>query len=221
MQSKWIKKDSNDTLILMFMGWACDEGMLEGVNFENCDILSFFDYSGDLNCVEVEDFSRYEHIVIVAWSFGVWVADFLSAKGLLPKVEKAMAINGTVKPIHNDYGIREVNFRLTVKGLERVGLSKFYENICSEKSVNCCKREDIAQINELKNLEIQSKQEYNPVLVWDLALVGLKDVIFNPKNMINYWDSVGVKVVKCENVEHYPFSEEGLKVINSFLDGVE
>ncbi|MFI3263507.1 MAG: DUF452 family protein [Rikenellaceae bacterium] len=218
MQSKWIKKDSNDTLVLMFMGWACDEGMLESVNFEHCDMLSFFDYSGDLSKVEVEDYSKYKRVVLLAWSFGVWVSDFLFASGKLPRVDAAMAMNGTVTPIHKTHGIHPTNFRLTVKGLERVGLSKFYDKISTENPINQCTRDIKVQIDELKNLEQWSLHEYNSTLKWDLALIGYKDSIFNPKNMQNYWNSVGTQIINGESIEHYPFNKEGMGVINRFLD---
>ncbi|MFI3268071.1 MAG: DUF452 family protein [Rikenellaceae bacterium] len=218
MQNKWIKKDSNETLILMFMGWACDEDMIKDVDFEGCDMLCFFDYTGDLNDVKIEDYSGYKRVVLLAWSFGVWVADYFHAKGFLPNVDAAMAMNGTVKPIHNKFGIHELNFKLTVRGLERVGLSKFYDKISAETPINPCKRDIKVQIEELKNLEIWSSKEYVSTLTWNLALIGQKDLIFSPKNMQNYWDIVGTKFINGKTVEHYPFNDEGLSVINNFLD---
>lgn len=217
MQNKWIKKNSSNTLMLLFLGWACDENMVKGLNFGNRDILCFFDYSCDLSDVKINNFSEYERIELVAWSFGVWVSDFLYSKGVLPHINSALALNGTPKPIDNNYGIHELNFRLTVKGLQRVGLSKFYERISSDMPINECQRAITQQIEELKNLEILSKQQYTPSLNWNHALISSRDVIFPPESMLNYWSESSVDYTIAQNTEHYPFSVEGMSIINDFL----
>lgn len=218
MKSCWIKKEGNKNLILMFGGWACDEDMFKHIEFNGYDMLSFFDYSDDLTSVKIDDYNNYDKVTILAWSFGVWVADFLYSKNILPNISHAYALNGTLKPINDKYGIKEKSFMLTVKGLERVGLSKFYERICSDMPINVCKRDIKIQISELKNLQLLSTVSYGSTLKWDGALVGGRDTIFPAENIENFWIDRGVKVVINENIEHYPFCVKGVEIINNFLD---
>lgn len=219
MQSKWINKENNDTLILIFMGWACDEQIIRDLRFKDSDIVCFFDYSDEVLDLKVDkQLNGYKNVVMLAWSFGVWVADFLYAKKCLPNIDRAYALNGTLKPIDNDYGIHEVSFRLTIKGLERVGLSKFYERMSSDTQLNQCSRSLKEQTDELKNLQRLSTQVYTSKLSWNGAMVGRKDLIFPPEKIENFWVENNVEVFNDENIEHFPFCKNGLKIINYMLN---
>ena len=92
---------------------------------ENFDVLIVCDYSTiDEN---IEKFTSYKEINLIAWSMGVFVAYLLKDK--LPKFNKKIAINGTPLPVNDEFGIPVKPFLLTLRHA-RTGLEgKFYQNI--------------------------------------------------------------------------------------------
>lgn len=219
MQIEWLSKKDNDSIIVFFMGWACDKNMLDHIKFTNYDVLIIYDY----NIIDSENnflscnLDAYKQRVLVAWSFGVWIADKIYSMGYLPKFDSAIAINGTLTPVDNQYGIPKKGFELTIKGLQRVGMTKFYDNICSDKNFKKPSRDFADQLSELKHLYAESQAPHPQLLRWTHAVVGMKDLIFPAKNVINFWQKYGIFVDVLDDMEHYPFTNTGLKVITNII----
>lgn len=106
MQFHWLNKQNNDKLIIFFAGWSFDEQPFKFLACDNYDVLIMYDYTS-LDC-EIEDFSQYGEINLIAWSMGVFAAYLL--KDNLPKFNKKIAINGTPLPVDDKYGIRQNRF---------------------------------------------------------------------------------------------------------------
>ena len=87
-------------LRIFFSGWGmCPEGnRLES----DCDLLLISNYT---DLTPLPDLSAYQEIEIIAWSLGVYhAAKLLSYSQDLP-VSHSIAINGTLEPISEQFGI--------------------------------------------------------------------------------------------------------------------
>lgn len=214
MNLYWHKKANNSDLLLIFNGWGCDEHILSGVEKDGYDILLLSDYL-NLNNSFLEEVQKYRSIQVLAWSFGVSIANYFLP--FLPRVSHAIAINGTVHPIDNTEGIPFAIYEATLNNLSEKSRDKFFRRMMGGKNnMDRYKsflphRSLISQIGELRKfLEWNSLNELvSPS--WDGVVIGTKDGIFPPQNMQNCWSR---HPIKLRNEYHYiPFQE----IIDSYL----
>lgn len=95
-----------------------------------------------------------------------------------------------------------------------LGLDKFNERMVGDYKDQFIPalRQFPDQIDELKALAGHFAELEIVPHKWDVAIVGGQDTIFPSENMLCYWESVGVPVVKT-NMAHYPFTSEGNALI--------
>ncbi len=85
----------------------------------------FYDYlsldnEGDL----IADIKSYVRIHLISWSFGVWVSQYFCEKYQV-KPDYSVAINGTLFPVDDKYGIKESIVTGTLEQLDERNLIKF------------------------------------------------------------------------------------------------
>ena len=198
MQYKWLNKKDNKNLIVFFNGWGMDEKVVEHLSFTDYDVLTFSDY----RTFEIDnfDFSNYENKVLIAWSMGVYVCCYFYEQ--FKNFDKFIAINGTQKPIDENYGIPPMIYNLTVDNFNELSCSKFMKKIStttdlkeySSRSLDELKQELIS----IRNLKVEKLFEF------DKAILSTKDRIFPFKNMHNYWTEQQVEIIEVEKA-HYIF----------------
>ncbi|MBQ8887564.1 MAG: DUF452 family protein [Candidatus Gastranaerophilales bacterium] len=198
MQYKWLNKKENKNLIVFFNGWGMDEKVVEHLNFANYDVLTFYDYRS----LEIDDFdfSNYENKVLIAWSMGVYVCNYFYEQ--FKNFDKFVAINGTQKPIDENYGIPPVIYNLTVDNFNELSCSKFMKKISttvdlkeySSRTLEALKQELIS----IRDLKVEK------LFNFDKAILSTKDRIFPIKNMKNYWNEKRVEIIEVEKA-HYIF----------------
>ena len=98
-------------------GWGLDEQPFCFLDSESHDVFMLYDYRDLSFPVDVKALFRpYKEIYLLAWSLGVWVSQ--SLKNLLPdRTAFSVAINGTLQPIHQQYGIAPDIFASTLQHL--------------------------------------------------------------------------------------------------------
>lgn len=209
MQFHWLNKQNNDKLIIFFAGWSFDEQPFKFLACDNYDVLIMYDYIS-LDC-EIEDFSQYGEINLIAWSMGVFAAYLL--KDNLPKFNKKIAINGTPLPVDDKYGIPTKPFLLTLRHAKTGLEGKFYQNIFDkpeefEKYTKTPVTRSIEnRENELKSLYTQIKNTtINYVHFYDKAYISKFDKIIPTKNQINFWqNNAKIEILESGHFPYYNF----------------
>ncbi len=219
MQTKWLVKKGQARILLLFLGWSGNARTANNFRPEGYDMLAVYDYR------DLDDFSAilqalaaYPERILLAWSFGVWVAEFLAPE--LPSFHRHIAINGTPRPIDDRYGIPERIFRITLKGIEREGVEKFCQNMYGRPAADDELPDRTLEelIGELRSLSRCNTLPSPETLPWDHALISERDAIFPPENMLAYWRMRHVPVFRWETGRHYPFSETGTKIVEQLLN---
>ena len=100
MKYKWLNKVNNDDLIVFFNGWGMDESVVSHLDFANHDLLMFYNYNSIETDFPFYELDKYSTKTLVAWSMGVMTASLFDIN-----YDYKVAINGTLKPIDNMYGI--------------------------------------------------------------------------------------------------------------------
>lgn len=212
------KSVGSPCLLVCFLGWASDGKFLDRFDMEGYDIVSLFDYrDAEIPSELLDIVSRYDAIAVLAWSFGVFVAERVAPQ--LPEPVCAVAVNGTPLPSSSKYGIPQRTLDLTIKHLN---IDTFYERMCGEEYaafVPCGRLTDELR-EELIFLCDWFKTTTERSVKWSGALVGEKDVIFSYKNMLNYWQENSIfAVLVVGNIPHYPFGVSGMEQIKKFYCG--
>ena len=181
MKYKWLNRQTNKKLIIFFNGWGMDETIVSHLEFENYDVLMFYDY----NCLESDfDFSeikKYDTVSLAAWSMGVMVATLFDID-----YSSKTAINGTLEPISDKYGIPKRIYDLTLKGFSPKGAERFIKSMFKEKV-------ELPKINrdfEEQKSELFALKEYkaNTEFKYDRVIISTDDKIIPTKNQTAYWN---------------------------------
>ena len=127
MKYKWLNGRENKKIILFFNGWGMDEDVVKHLDVEDYDVLMFYDYNNLDTDFDFELLDIYEEKNLIAWSMGVMV-------GSMSKLDsncfsQTVAINGTLRPIDEEFGIHPKIYDLTIKGFNEKGRDRFIKSM--------------------------------------------------------------------------------------------
>lgn len=211
MKSYWLNKQQNNQLLLFFSGWGSCPAQFESIKAENWDVWMFYDYRVAHLPEDIEEVvSQYERVVLVGWSFGVWMANHLAAT-LRNKLSCAIAINGTLNPIDDNEGIPVATFKGTLDGLSPRTVEKFTRRMgggreTAQLLLSCTAQRTFEDLREELNLfSDMLKPEENHL--FDRAIIGINDMIFPQNNQVIYWRDK-VAIVEMDG-SHFVFFDCG------------
>ncbi len=199
MQQTLLINKRRPKLLLFFAGWGMDERPFRPLTNRcpaDTDWMICYGYTDpafDRSLVE-----EYKEVNVVAWSFGVRVAQTVMEAYDLPVVHST-AINGTSKPIDEEYGISPEIFEATLQGLTPESLDKFRKRMCGssvtyQHFMGIAPKRDVQELRtELEAFgKLYSGQPVHPDHsgrrgMWNLAIIGECDRIFLAERQLNYW----------------------------------
>jgi biotin synthesis protein BioG len=196
MKLYWKIKEENPRLLLFFNGWGGDEYVFSDIIVKEMDVLMVFDYKNiDMN--DFPDLNNYKDIVVLAWSFGVYVGD--QCLPFLPAVNCCIAVNGTLIPVDDTFGIPVDIFHKTLQNFDERSRKKFSARIMGglKEAVLLVKylprRTTEDQKDELESLTgMFAKGNAVHPDYWTIALLSESDKIFPVENMKRYWKDKGI-----------------------------
>ena len=200
MKISWLHKNGNKDLVIFFSGWGIKPSDLEFLKTENFDVVMLHGINSKNN--PEFNFCGYEQKVVVAFSFGV----FLS--GIIPlEADENFAFNGTLKPIDNNFGIKESIFKKTLENLSPETCRLFIRNMFEddEDFLRFFEGRSDPDISELKQQLIfidELSQNININKTFDKAFISKNDKIIPYRNQINFWTDTKTQIIDCG---HFPF----------------
>ena len=188
MKTSWLNKQNKKSLIVFLAGWSFDENPFKTLEAYDYDVLFVYDYNDMEIPKEFETFNNYENKILIAWSMGVYVA--FKLRNLFDNFDKKIAINGTVTPVDDNFGIPVKIFELTLKHAQKGLEGKFYQNVFLnqveyEKYIkNPVQRPIENRVSELENLYSLIKNDSckKAEKFYDYALVSEYDRIIPTQN---------------------------------------
>ncbi len=211
MKSEWLIKSDNKNLILFFAGWGMNPRPFKHITSDSSDVAMFFDYhNAD---VDLDGICRcsYDSISLIAWSLGVVAAELVCRKHQFGS-DKALAINGTPYPAHDEFGIPTKMFDGTYDTLSEKNLKKFYRRMCGtprnlEQFLAIAPSREIEDIKEELGI-LRSLRPPATGTIFTNALVSKDDRIVPPANQLKYWNKLSVPTTEITG-PHYLFNEHG------------
>ena len=102
---------------------------------EELDVLMCYDYTDLILPQEfLTELSGYQEIVLLAWSMGVWAGQHLLG-AIAPRFARTVAVNGTLCPLHDQYGIPIGIYRATMDQFDARSRLKFYRRMCRRHGI--------------------------------------------------------------------------------------
>lgn len=183
-------------LILFFNGWGMTKKIIDNLISDDDLDVHCINYPYNVNSI---DFSKYNKIFVIGWSFGVYHASqFLLKNKNLDCI--SIAING-VPYIIGEYGISLKMFQLTLNNLSLENLKKFYLNMGLS----------LDYFEETSNLKILKEElEFilnNPTTAhysFDYVYLGKLDRIIPYSKQLKFYKKEFSKIITLQ-CEHYPF----------------
>lgn len=212
MKTSWLNKQDNKTLIVFFAGWSFDPKPFEFLACGKYDVLFVYDYN-DFNFPS-EKFENYQNKTLIAWSMGVFAAYML--KDLFIGFDRKIAVNGTVTPVDDEFGIPVKIFELTLKHAQKGLEGKFYANTLQTDEEyqkymsNPVQRPIQNRVSELESLYslIKNKGNIGYEKFYDCALVSEDDKIIPFANQLASHKANGVQTIIIP-YGHNPFYNFG------------
>ncbi len=209
MKTEFIINNGSSKLILIFAGWSTDPSLYKEIRREGWDVLVAYDYS-DLD-FQSGLLENYDTIWLFAWSLGVFISDLVLDNS---QVTSAIAINGTLDPVSDTYGIPLNIYDNTTANLNRNNLIKFRKRMAGESAIFREKFSgefDDERIEELKRqLEFignlakpENKGKSSKGIKWNRAYISENDRIFPAQNMIDACESNETEAVILKGSNHY------------------
>lgn len=201
MRSEWLHHRERERLILFCNGWAMDEIPLGPLGSHEWDVLMFCNYVDLVPDIDLAGlFAAYGEIVLISWSMGVWAGQQLFAAHR-ESLSGSLAVNGTLCPIHDRFGIPEDLVRATLTHFDEKGRLKFYHRMCRDRELYRSflakqpRRSLAGQKRELTSLLEMVRCDSGENTIYHRALVAGQDFIMPTANQLNYWPKKKVRRV--------------------------
>lgn len=211
MYSAWLHKNNRDNCLLFCNGWGMDGMPFNHLTSDAFDVLMLHDYSLLPSTFDIRPMAqKYRHIVLVCWSMGVWVGQklFYRQEGVF---QRTIAVNGTLCPMHDRFGIPEAVFEGTLLNYDEAGRKKFYHRMCREKLIYKHfiknqpersvenQRAELAALKDMVDCIPPEKSIFQQVLIAD------HDLVVPTANQQQYWQENKTVSTLLPGV-HFPFT---------------
>ena len=208
MKTVFVRKSGGEKLLIFFNGWsrsAADAAALK----VPCDMLEVHDYT-DLDPAELfQQISPYAKINLIAWSLGVWAAAAVfEHSGIL--FGSALALNGTLYPVHPEYGIAPEIFDGTIANwLIPAARERFLRRMAGSASAAQLLpetgRSPEDQLSELVAIRKHASERPVPRNIYTHAVLGRQDRIIPFAAQEKFWnEQSGTELIPAD-LPHYPF----------------
>lgn len=207
----YLETNNSENLIIFFCGWGMDENAFSVLE-NSSDVLYVYDYQTPVFSCEDVDFSKYKKINLIAFSYGVYASGIAKLPDELV-LESSVAINGTLIPLDDQYGVPIRQFELTekmdsstvVKFRERLfGGEKakehfeIFEQNLPQRSAQSCTEELVGMKSYVPTFAMPSRK-------FDKVYIAKHDRCVPTRNQLNFWKKFGdTNIIELET-GHFPF----------------
>lgn len=202
----WMHKTHSEELLICFSGWALNDQCFAHLEPGNKDVLVFWDYGSQQTLPSIEN---YRSITVVGYSMGVLMASCYFTLFPSARIEKCVAINGTMQPVSSEFGMDPNPYHQTIAQMSATAFREFVFLVAG----------DAAQFRKIYRFTLpyetshmqsgliyfQEIQDLKPVpLVWSQAILSKKDLVFPYERLLAFWTQQNIPVFSLDE-GHFPF----------------
>lgn len=210
MKWQWLHRAGQGKLLLFCNGWGMDGRVVSHLQPKDFDLLMLYDYSSLTLPEEVQTaLERAERRFLLGWSMGVWVGSQVLGDYAF---EAAVALNGTLCPIHDVFGIPSAIVEGTLEHFDQTRRQKFYQRMCDRKALPFFlqhtpqrtvegQQAELAFFREFRHEMAQPPKTSSP---WQQVGIASRDLVVLTANQRAFWE--GRLPVTTMTGGHYPFT---------------
>ena len=209
MKVHWIGSETSAELLIFCNGWGMDHHPFLRLNSTATDVAICYDYRSLKIPRSVTSALRsYQTINLVGWSMGVWTGQYLFS-GYKDIFATTCAINGTLNPIDDQFGIPVELFEQTLATYSDETRDRFYRRMCKETGIyelfsqNPPRRTAEDQKEELLALKEYVNRKDLQHGFYKRVMISTRDRIVPTSNQKTFW-------YRCKPIEltgcHFPFA---------------
>lgn len=216
---KQLTRNNHRRAILFFAGWGMDCHPFETLHVPGYDLWIVYDYTEMAS--SFEPLESYSEVVIVGWSYGVAMAAVALSESTLP-ITRRVAVNGTLHPIDNQFGIPESIFNGTLTTLSESTLKKFNRRMTGSSSrlaefEAVSPRRTIESLRgELEAIAATARRGIPTSPRWDEAIIASQDLIIPTSAQHKAWQVDGA--ICTTEIEGYHLPDFGLLLPRVVID---
>lgn len=205
MTVKPIQITHEPRLALIFAGWGMDEHMFMSLRRGGYDIAVAFAYhtAADLPAW-IED---YKEICVIAWSYGVGMAERTLLANPHWPVTLKVAINGTPTPVNDVTGIPEAIYQGTLNGLNERSVYKFYRRMCLSADEFGRWKEAMPERSLdslIEELKLFGNLKRIHSIIWNTVFIARHDAIIPTQNQLNAWKEIqDIRMLDCGHLPDF------------------
>jgi biotin synthesis protein BioG len=201
MKTLWLHRYNRDRLLVFCNGWGMDGRPFMPLQVHAYDVLMCYDYTDlEIDKDIVELIGSYSEAHLLGWSMGVWAGQRLfTAKADL--FRRKIAINGTLCPIHDQFGIPIEIFSSTLDNFNETARLKFYRRMCRERGIlgaflgNQPERKIQDQRLELEHLLHTTDCLPAEASIYTDIVIAERDFIMPTANQERFWAQKKVHII--------------------------
>jgi pimeloyl-[acyl-carrier protein] methyl ester esterase len=221
MKGEWLHRQQREHLLLFCNGWGMDTNPFLPLTATDLDVLMFSDYqdpglnpggssesASSFPTAGLADlFNHYPKISLIAWSMGVWAGQQLFAPWA-HRLRRAIAINGTLCPIDDRFGIPAQVYAATLAQFHEAGRLKFYRRMCHDRKIletfllHQPERSLASQRLELAALQEQVSCQPPKASLYSRIVITSQDLVMPTASQLAFWQ--GHNILSLEG-SHFPF----------------
>jgi len=201
MKTLWLHKHDRERLIVFCNGWGMDGCPFKPLQASAYDVLMCYDYSDLKLDIDIAALvGRYAETHLVGWSMGVWAAQHLFSASC-DQFQKRIAVNGTLCPINDHYGIPIEIISSTLDHFSESARLKFYRRMCRDRGIleiflaHQPERKIEDQRQELENLLHKTDCLGAEASIYTDVVIAQKDLILPTSNQRRFWQQKNVHII--------------------------
>ncbi len=225
MESLWLYRDGKPKLIIFCNGWGMDERPFRSILSEQYDVLMLSDYRSLSAVPDIPSLARdYAAVFLVSWSMGVWAGQrlFYSVRDYFTE---AVAINGTLCPIHDKLGIPEEILLATLDNFSDDSRQKLYRRMCRDQEhcghflANLPGRSLASQRQELQVLLAGCDCRRAEESLYSQVMIADRDRIMPTANQLEFWQAGPYQQFAGQHFPFYRWPSWDVLVAEAFQSG--
>jgi pimeloyl-[acyl-carrier protein] methyl ester esterase len=207
VEAKWLHKQDRERILVFCAGWGMDERPFQKLDANCYDVLILYNFKKITSDSEIRGvINRYREKILIGWSMGVWCGQKLFKNRTT--FDRTIAVNGTLCPIHDHYGIPRDLFFSTLQKWSPETRMKFYRRMCRDKGLMSTflenmpargvedQKEELAGYLQSADCIDSSESIYSEIIVSD------NDLVVATSNQVAFWEGCKTTILAGS---HFPF----------------
>ena len=211
MNHLWLHRRRTSLCLVFFAGWGMDAHPFAPLASGGVDVCLLSGYR-DVVAPTLPELRDYDEVVVLAWSFGVWMAARVCGRPFQAACADMIALAGTLKPVDDRLGLAPERFDAILADFDESALAAFYQAMFDDPAHHALflqhrPRRGLDSLEaELAFLRRVSLKAPAPPDIFSRRVVTGRDRIFSGRNQSRAWGREKARVLPWPHFPFYRFS---------------